>query len=149
MTTPKATISTKPAPPIDHWISDLTYAIQDAILRDDLRVLKLLDNIFAQKYVFKPDALKFYNSDHFTTLACASEIIKSSSPVPISYSPSPAPTLSAGFKPPRIEIPKWSGKSYEFYTWITACSRSFEINQRQETFRAQMMINAMPLEKTP
>ena len=31
-TTSKATIATKPAPPIDHWISDLTSEIQDAIL---------------------------------------------------------------------------------------------------------------------
>ena len=93
-TTSKATIATRPAPPIDHWISDLTYAIQDAILRDDWRVLKLLDNIFAQKYVSEPDLLKFDNSDLFTARARASKIINSSSPVLNSYSPSPAPTIT-------------------------------------------------------
>ena len=69
------------------------------------------------------------------------------SPVPNSYSPSPPPTPSAGFKPPRIEIPKWSGKNYDFYTWITACSRSFETTQCPEGIRTQLMTPAMPLEK--
>ena len=147
-TTSKATIVTKHAPPIDRWISNLTNAIQKTILGNDWQVLKLIENIFAQKYVSQPNALKFDNSDLFTARTRGREIINFSSPVPNSYSPSPAPTISAGIKPPRIEIPKWSGKSYEFYTWITACSRTFEITQCHETIRTQMMISAMSLEKT-
>ena len=105
--------------------------------------MKLFDDIFAQKFVSEPDALKFDNSNLFIAQTLAFEIINSSSPVPNSYSPSPTPTRSAGFKPPRIEIPKWSGKSYEFYTWITACPRSFEITQCPEYLRAKHMLSSI------
>ena len=112
----KATIATLPAPHIDHLISDLTREVQYAILPDDFPELKLLNNLYAQKFKSEPEALKFDPSDLFTARTCAHKIINSSSPVPNSYSPSPPPTPSAGFKPPRIEIPKWSGKNYDFYT---------------------------------
>ena len=105
---------TKPAPPIDHWISDLTYAIQNAILR----CTQWFARTETPRRTLCPEIYISTPQDH------ANEIINSSSP--------------------RIEIPKWSGKS-----WITTCSRSFEITQCHETFRTQMMINAMPLEKTP
>ena len=116
MTTSNATIATQSAPPIHHRISDLTREVQISILHDDLPELKLLNNLYAQKLMIKPDTLKFDRSDLFTTRTHAHKIINSTSPVPNSYSPSPPPTPSAGFKPPRIEIPKWSGKNYDFYT---------------------------------
>ena len=97
----------------------------------------------------KPEVLKFDCSDLLATQAHAHMIINSSSPVPNSYSPSPPPTPSAGFKPPRIEIPKWSGKNYDFYTWTTACSRSFETTQCPEGVRTQLMTLNMTLDKTP
>ena len=121
--------------------------------------LKLLTNLYVQKFLSKPDVLKFDCSDLLTARNHALKIISSSSPVPNSNSPSPTPTQaaqltypptpSAGFKPPKMEIPKWSGKSYDFYTWISAYSRSFEITQCPESYRTEMMIRAMPLEKTP
>ena len=116
--------------------------------------------VFSQNPVTaKPDVLKFDRSDLLTAQNHALKIINFSSPVPNSNSPSPTPTLaaqltypptsSAGFKPPKMEIPKWSGKSYDFYTLISACSRSFEITHCHENYRTEMMIRAMPLEKTP
>ena len=42
-TTSKATIATKPAPPIDHWIYNFTGGIQDTILRNDLPKLKFFN----------------------------------------------------------------------------------------------------------
>ena len=122
-----------PPPPIDHWISELTSEIQDPILHDDFMDLKLLTNLYAQKFLSEPDAQKFDCSDLRTARNRALKIINSSSPVPNSNSPSSPPTPSAGFKPPKMEIPKWSGKSYDFYTWISACFRSFEITQSPES----------------
>ena len=54
-----------------------------------------------------------------------------------------------GFKPPRMEIPKCSGKNYDFYNWLAACSRNFETTQCPEGARNQMMLQAMTLDKTP
>ena len=131
-TTSKATIATLPAPPIGHWIYDLTHEVQKAILRDDLPELKTLHDNYAQLVRSDPNTLKFNFSDLLTSRTQAHKIINSSSPVSNSYSTSPTPTPSASFKPPRIDIPKRSGKSYDFYTWIMACSRRFEITQCPE-----------------
>ena len=49
MTTSKATPATKPVPPIDHWISDITREVQYAILRYDLPELKLLNVLMPKK----------------------------------------------------------------------------------------------------
>ena len=95
MTASTATIAIKPAPPIDHWISEITSGIQDAILREDFADLKLLDDLYAQKFLSKPDVLKFNRSDLFTARTHALKIINSSSPVPNSNSPSPTPTPAA------------------------------------------------------
>ena len=90
-----ATIANKPAPPIAHWISKLSSEIQDAILQDDFIDLKLLTDLYAQKFLSKPDALKFDHSDLCTAWNNALKIINSSSPVPNFNSPSSPPTPSA------------------------------------------------------
>ena len=61
-TTSKATIVTKPASPINHWIHNLTCGIQDAILCNDLPELRALINFYTQKIMSQPDSLNLDRS---------------------------------------------------------------------------------------
>ena len=63
MSTTTTTITTKPAPPINHWISDITNGLQEAILSQDLELLKLYNALYAQKFLSEPDTLQFDHSD--------------------------------------------------------------------------------------
>ena len=65
-TTSTATIATKPAPPINHWISELTSETRDAILQYYFKDLKLLTTLYAQKFMSEPDVLKFDRSNLLT-----------------------------------------------------------------------------------
>ena len=115
-----------------------------------LRDLKHLNTFYDHCMVSEPDILEFDCSQLLTTLHLAQKIINSlippiPTPTPLSYTPPP----STRFKPPRMVIPQWSGKNYEFYTWLSACSISFEPPKCPETARTQMMCQAMPFDKTP
>ena len=144
-----ASITSKPALPINHWISDITNGLQEAALNEDLELVKIFNTLFAQQIMSDPAALQFDLSNFYTARKHALTIVNSSPPVttPTQFSNPTPPT--AGFKPPRMEIPRWSGKSYEFYTWLSACSSSFTITNCPEAARTQLMRQAMPLDKTP
>ena len=114
-TTLTTIVATSPAPPSNHWISKLTCSFQDAILLNDVRDLKHLNTLYDHCMVNEPDILKFDCSQLLNTLNLAQKIIDSLIPpiptlTPLSYTPPP----STGFKPPRLEIPGWSGKNYKF-----------------------------------
>ena len=150
MTTSIATVITSPAPPTNHWISKLTRSFQHAVLINNVRELQHLNAIYDGYMINEPDLFDFDRSQLFTTLEHAQQIIDSSfspSSTPTQLSNSPPPT--AGFKPPRMEIPWWSGKNYEFYTWLSACSSSFAITNCPKAARIQLIHQAMPLNKTP
>ena len=101
-TTWHTSIATQPAPPADHWISDLTLSFQNAFLLNNLDDLKLLNNLYAQKLLSEHVALKFDRSNLTTTRKHTKQIIKSRSPVPNSPSSSPPPTPS-----PVSSLPGW------------------------------------------
>ena len=84
--TTTTTITTKPAPPINHWISDITNGLQEAILSEDLELLKSYNSLFTQKLMSEPDALQFDHSDLRVARNHALEIINSFPPVPNSNS---------------------------------------------------------------
>ena len=97
--------------------------------------------------VSEPDFLKFDRSQLLTTIKHAQQLIDSSispSSTPTQLTNSPPP--SARFKPPRMEIPRWSGKNYEFYTWLSACSSSFAITKCPKAARTQLIRQAMLLD---
>ena len=149
MPTTTTTTTSKPAPPINHWISDITNGLQEATLSEDLEHLKLFNALYAQKFMSEPDALQFDLSNLYAARKHALEIINSAPPALTPTQSSTSTPPNAGFKPPRMEIPRWSGKSYEFYTWLSACSASFTITNCPEAARTQLMRQAMPLDKTP
>ena len=98
----------------------------------------------------EPDILKFDRSQLRGTLNHAQKIMKTSRPpIPTQIPFSTPPPPSSRFKPPRMEIPWWSGKNYEFYSWLSAYSRSLETTKCPEAPRTQMMFQALPLDKTP
>ena len=70
----------------------------------------------------EPDALKFDCSELILSQNCDTQLIISSTPSNhIQSSPSlptPPPPPSPGFKPPRMDISQWTGKSYKFKTFI-------------------------------
>ena len=106
MTTSTTTVNTRLAPPTNHWISKFTLSFQDAILINNVRDLKHLNSFYDHCMINEPDILNFDQSQLFTTLEQAQQIIDSSispSSTPTQLSNSPLP--SAGFKPPRMEIP--------------------------------------------
>ena len=80
LNTPTTTTSTtsKPAPPINHWISDITNGLQEATLSEDLELLKLFNALYAQKFLSEPDALQFYLSNLYIARKHALKIINSS-----------------------------------------------------------------------
>ena len=91
----------------------------------------------------------FYKFDHSELLAFQDHAYKiidfqltTQPPPSLLSSPSP----SSGFKPPRMETPRWSGKSYKFYTWLSAHSRNFDAPQCPKAARTQLMLQAMPLD---
>ena len=86
MTTSTATVNPRPAPPTNHWISELTRSFQDAILINDVRDLNHLNAIYDHYMVIEPDALKFDQSQLLTTIKTAQQVIDSS------ISPSSTPT---------------------------------------------------------
>ena len=63
--------------------------------------------------------------------------------------PTPPPPPSPGFKPPRMEISQWTGKSYKFNTWLSSCSWNFNFTHFSDAAKIQAMVQAMPLDKTP
>ena len=62
MTTSIASVNPCPAPPTNHWISELTRSFQDAILIDDVRDLNHLNSINDRHMINEPDSLKFDRS---------------------------------------------------------------------------------------
>ena len=58
-TTSTASVNTRPAPPTNHWISELTRSFQDAILINNVRDLNHLNAIYDRYMVSEPDTLKF------------------------------------------------------------------------------------------
>ena len=108
MTTSIATFTTSLAPPTNHWISKLTRSFQQAVLINDVRDLNHLNAIYDQHMLNETDSLNFDQSQLFITIKHAQQLIDSSispSSTPTQLSNSPPP--SAGFKPPRMEIPGW------------------------------------------
>ena len=68
MTTLPTTVATRPAPPGDCWISELTRSFQDAILLNKVRDLKHLNTFYDHCMVSEPDILKFDGSQLLATL---------------------------------------------------------------------------------
>ena len=76
-------MTTRPAPPTNHWISKLTRSFQDAILMDDVRDLNHLNTFYNHSMVSEPDILEFDLSQLLTTLKRTQKVIDSSiSPIP-------------------------------------------------------------------
>ena len=94
MITSTAIVNSHPAPPTNHWISELTRSFQDAILIYHVRDLKHLNAFYDRCMVSDPDILKFDRSQLLTTLKHAQKIIDSSIP------PSSTPTQVPNPPPP-------------------------------------------------
>ena len=102
-TTSTTTVNTCPAPPTNHWISELIRSFQDAILINDVRDLKHLNTFYDRCMVSEPDILKFDLSQLLTTLELAQKTIDSSiSPSSTSTQLSDTPPPSAG-----LNLPGW------------------------------------------
>ena len=76
-TTTTASTTSKPAPPFNHWISDLTNGLQEAALNEDLELLKVFNALSAQKIMSDPDAMQFDLSNLYTARKHALKTINS------------------------------------------------------------------------
>ena len=141
---------TWPSAPNDHWITELTISFSDALQNNKVNKLQLLLNIYSQRIRSEPDGLKFDCSKILSSLMHVRQIIISSTPPnPIqtpSFLPTPPPASFTGLG---MEIPWWTGKSYNFYTWLSTCSQNFDLTHVSDAAKVQFMVQAMPLEKTP
>ena len=85
------------------------------------------------------------------SLKTARKMTHTSNPTPpapvahqLLYPPNPQ---TLGQKLPRLETPPWSGKSFDFNSWIPSCSKLFDQSNCETTAGAWHMLQAMPIDK--
>ena len=74
-------------------------------------------------------------------------LLPSSHPPPHSHPSCLQHVQPIGLKPPRMEATTWSGKSYDFYSWLASTTHVFTFSNCHNTAKTQIMLQAMLLDK--
>ena len=90
------------------------------------------------------------DSDLATYYQTAEDIINSHTtvisdphPFPSQHSLQPC----ASFKPPKLDTPTWSGKSGDFYPWLSTILNGFNLTQAEDVVKVALNLQAIPLAK--
>ena len=143
--------SSKPRPPADHVIVTLTEMFLDAIQDDDLYELQAAMNLHDLAINSNLEFSKYDRTDLRAARNQAKQILASVAPQApppsaILNSP-PIPPPSASFKPPKLVTDSWSGKSYDFYPWLSSVLNGFALARCDDPSKVMLTNQAIPLSK--
>ena len=125
-------VYTRPSAPPDHIFSILAEQFHQAIQDKEMDEL---EDLLKQYRLFRrtcTDYLKYDGTEIRDLLKTAQKLTTSftcSSPTPNAqqlqqyHQPQ-----TIGLKTPRMEISTWNGDTYSFYSWLSSCSKSFDIS---------------------
>ena len=68
-------------------------------------------------------------------------------PPPLQIPPTLIQQPCASFKPPKLDTPAWSGKSADFYPWLSTILNRFNLTQAEDNVKVALTKNAIPLAK--
>ena len=144
-------VSTKPSAPTDHNFYILKEQLQQAIQDKEMDEL---EELLEQYWLFGrtcPDVLKCAHAELQDLLKTTQKLTASTT------QPPPNPTAqqpqylhqpqTIGLKTPRMETPTWNPRdSYNYYSWLSSCSKSFDQSNCNSIARTQLMLQVMPLD---
>ena len=133
-------------PPPNHPILLLSKAFKNAIKENRIYALKALSKQFIHQLETNLEFVTYDHSDLATCYQTAEDIINS-----LSTTTAENPTLvqqpRASFKPPKLDTPAWSGKSADFYPWLSTILNGFNLTQAEDNVKVALTQQAIPLAK--
>ena len=149
-----STLADLPQPPPDHLISMFTRRLNTVIQQNNVELLKSTIKLLQKPIESNLDFCVYDCSAFDAACRTASEILafhaSMSSIVPDLPSLSPQHNLQphASFKPPKLDTPTWSGKSGDFYPWLSTILNGFKLTQAGDVVKVALTLQAFPFYQT-
>ena len=148
-TTPTPPTSSDLPPPPNHPILLLSTAFKNAIKENRIYALKALSKQFIHQLETNleftptttptlPPVTKSQRTSSMPTTPVAAE---KKNPSQLNIQP------QASFKPPKLDTPTWSGKSGDFYPWLSTILNGFNLTQVGDVVKVALTLQAIPLNK--
>ena len=135
----------------DHAILIHTNAFKYAIRENQIHTLNALSKQFIRQMETNLEFLKHDHSDLKASYQTAVNVINShttmSTPLPSSPLNKQTQQPHASFKDPKLDTPNWSGKSCDFYPWLSAVLNRFTLTRAEKVVKVAFTMQAILLAK--
>ena len=140
-----------PLPPPDHLISMFTRRLNTVIQQDNVELLKSTIKSLQKPIETNLDFFVYDCSAFDAAWKTASSILASHASIVPDLPPPPSPHANlrppASFKPPKLNTPSWSGKSADFYPWLSNVLNGFILTRAADVVKVALPLQAIPLAK--
>ena len=134
--------------PTHHPILLLSIAFKNAIKENRIYALKALSKQFILQLETNLEFTTYNTSDLATFYQTAEDIINAHTTVATDNPPSQLNLQPhASFKPPKLDTPTWSGKTADFYPWLSNILNEFTLTRAADVVKVALTLQAIPLAK--
>ena len=129
----------------------LTLRLHTVIQQNNVGLLKSTIKLLEKSMESNFDFVLYDCSAFDAAWKTASDILASHASIVPDLPPPPSPQANlrppASFKPPKLDTPSWSGKSADFYPWLSNVLNGFNLTRAEDVVKVALTLQAIPLAK--